>query len=302
MIDLSVLVVNWNTRDLLAQCVQSVYDTVGGVEFEVIVVDNGSTDGSQAMLRERFPAIHMIANEENAGFTRANNQAIGASRGRYVLLLNSDTIVQPGALEAMVRFADCRPEAGIIGCQLLNADLSLQLSWAQFPTFWSELWGCNVRKRRSTADALAYEVDWVGGACLLARREAIEQVGPLDEGFFMYSEEADWCFRMVKSGWKVYYLLGGQVVHLGGRSTQQVSDRMLVQLYQSKLRFFGKHYGPFSEGLLRASLILTSLAKGWGLALWSLLKKVKSPTGHPYGRYWMLASELWRGRRVTGSA
>jgi hypothetical protein len=193
----------------------------------------------------------------------------------------------------MVRFADQHPEAGIVGCQLLNADGSLQLSWAQFPTFWSELSGCNVRKRRLIADASAHEVDWVGGACLLARRKAIEKVGSLDEGFFMYSEEADWCFRMVSRGWKIYYFMGAQVVHVGGSSSRQASDKMFVQLYQSKLRFFRKHYGPFRGELLRISLIMISWAKGWGLAALSLWKPTDDPSRYSYRRHWMLARKLW---------
>ncbi|MDH4136450.1 MAG: glycosyltransferase family 2 protein, partial [Anaerolineae bacterium] len=241
--DVSIIIVNWNTKDLLAQCLQSVYDTVSDLAFEVIVVDNASTDGSPTMVRDHFPQARLIENRKNEGFARANNQAICASHGRYLLLLNSDTITQPGALEAMVHFADRHPEAGIVGCKLLNADGSLQPSWAQFPTFCSELMGHNFRRRRPMADGLAYEVDWVGGACLLARRKAIEMVELLDEDFFMYSEETDWCFRMVRNGWKVYYLPGAEVIHFGGGSSQRASDEMLMQLYQSKLRFFRKHYG-----------------------------------------------------------
>lgn len=300
MRDLSIVIVNWNTRDLLAQCLQSVYDTTGSLDFEVVVVDNASTDGSQAMVRNHFPQAQLIENQKNEGFARANNQAICASRGRYILLLNSDTIVQLGALEAMVHFADRHPEAGIVGCKLLNADGSLQPSWAQFPTFWSELMGRNFRKWRPMADDQAFEVDWVGGACLLARRKAIEMVGLLDEDFFMYSEETDWCFRVVRNGWKVCFLPGTGVIHFGGGSSRRASDKTLVQLYQSKLRFFHKHYGPSYEEFMRTLFIITSLTKGVSLAALSLLKKADSPTKHSYKQHFMLSRELLRGLR-TGS-
>lgn len=292
--DLSVVIVNWNARHLLAQCLASVYAYPPEGEFEVFVVDNASSDGSADMVRREFPQVRLIQNTENVGFARANNQAMRTSRGRYVLLLNSDTIVQPGALDSMVCFADQHPEAGVVGGRLLNADESLQPSWAQFPTFWSELLGRNFRKRQPMTDHLTYEVDWVGGACLLARRKAIEVVGLLDEDFFMYSEETDWCFRMVRNGWKVYYLPSAEVIHFGGGSSQRASDEMLVQLYQSKLRFFHKHYGPFRKELLRASLIITSLAKGWGLAALSLLKKANDSNKYSYRRHLMLSRKLWR--------
>jgi len=298
MIDLSIMVVNWNTKDLLAQCLQSVYDTVSHLDFEVIVIDNASTDGSQAMIKAHFPQVRLIENQGNEGFARANNQGIVASQGRYVLLLNSDTIARPEALEAMFYFADQHPEVGVVGCKLLNADGSLQPSWAQFPTLWSELVGRNIRKRRPMAGGQAYEVDWVGGACLLARRKAIKTVGLLDEDFFMYSEETDWCFRMARSGWKVCYLPGAEVIHFGGGSSRRASEKMLIQLYRSKLRFFGKHYGSLRKELLHILLIISSLAKGWGLAAFSLLKKTNSPQKHLYRRHLTLARELYQVQRT----
>lgn len=261
--DLSILIVNWNGRDLLLDCLRSIYETVRGISYEVLVVDNGSRDGSPAAVRNLYPSVHLIENARNLGFARANNQAIRASRGRYVLLLNSDTVVRPGALGGLVRFTDRHPEVGIAGCRLVNPNGSLQPSWARFPSFWSEVLDRNVRHRRSMPrEPWAYEVDWVGGACLLARREAIEQVGRLDEDFFMYSEEADWCYRMVQHGWKVAYLETAEVIHLGGGSSRLRSDAMAVELYRSKLRFFRKHYGRVPAAMLRTALATRFLVRG----------------------------------------
>jgi hypothetical protein len=262
--ELSIIIVNWNTCNLLAQCLASVFDNRPTSSFEVWVVDNASSDGSSLMVQDRFPQVHLIENKENVGFARANNQAIQMSQGRYILLLNSDTIVHPNALEHLVQFIDQRAQVGIVGAQLLNEDGTLQPSWGKFPTVWSELIGKNVREWHpySTQNGiLAYEVDWVGGACLLICRAAIEQVGLLDESFFMYSEEMDWCFRVKKLGWAVCYYPAAQIIHLGGQSSRQANARMKAELYRSKLMFFDKHYDSFEVVLLGWLLQILFLGK-----------------------------------------
>jgi len=262
--DVSIIVASWNTRELLAACLRSVAQEDIGAE--VLVVDNASTDGSPEMLRREFGYVHLVANEENLGFARANNQGLRASRGRHVLLLNSDTVVQPGALGAMIRFMDGHSRVGVCGPELLNVDGTLQQSWASFPSLWSELSGKLVRRRRPypTQDGrLAYEVDWIGGACLLMRRATFEAVGPLDERFFMYSEETDWCFRARERGWTICYYPEARVVHLGGASTRLSGTAMKAQLYRSKLLFFQKHYGRDRSRqlarLLRCRLLVKAL-------------------------------------------
>jgi GT2 family glycosyltransferase len=301
-LDLSIIIVNWNTRDLLAQCLQSIYDTVSNLDFEVIVVDNASSDGSQAMIRQRFPQVCLIESDQNVGFARANNQALTVSRGRYFLLLNSDTIVLPHALEKMVQFADAHAESGIIGCRLLNSDGSLQKSWASFPTFWSEVLGRNFRARRQVEEeSLAYEVDWIGGACLLVRPAAINEVGLLDESFFMYSEETDWCFRMKRHGWRVYYLASAEIVHLGGGSASRTSASQLVRLYENKIRFFNKHYGPWQAGLLRYGLLAVNAL---GLARRALawpLQRQEREVRRRLAAQWQLICQLRRGQPVDVS-
>lgn len=260
-IDTSIIIANWNARDLLDQCLRSVYAAVSDVHFEVIVVDNGSTDGSVAMVREQFPDVRLIRNQENRGFAQANNQGMGISTGRYVLMLNNDTIVSPGAIEQMVRFMDAYPNLGALGAELRNSDGSLQPSWAQFPSLLSEMSGRNFRVRRPFADGRAYLVDWVGGACLMVRRQVIEQVGLLDECLFMYSEETDWCYRMAQAGWQIGYLPGASVLHFGGASSRQEDTRMLCELYKSKLYFFHKHHGANRRQILRTGMLLLTLLK-----------------------------------------
>lgn len=263
--DLTISVVNWNTHDLLANCLETVEQNKGALDVEIIVVDNASSDGSQEMVQKRFPHVILVENQENLGFARANNQALAQSQGRYILLLNSDTLLQPGSLLAMVSFMDSHPEVGIVGAELINRDGSIQVSWAEFPGILSEILGINFRSRKrypSQNGNLAYQVDWVGGACLLIRHSAMEQVGSLDERFFMYSEELDWCYRTRQFGWLICYLPGAKVVHLGGQSSRLASRRMKAELYRSKLMFFCKHYGRQRALLLTVFLQFVFYARG----------------------------------------
>jgi len=245
---LSIVIVMSNTRELLRNCLKSIYENTTGIEYEVIVVDNNSTDGSAEMVEEQFPAVKLIRNSENLGFSKGNNQGFAASAGRYMLALNSDTMVLNHAISAMVHFMDERSDAGACGCKLLNEDGSLQPSWENFPTILSEIfYGTPLsrifphRKRRPFSQGV-YEVDWVSGACLMVRRETIEQVGGFDERFTpAYSEETDWCYRIKQDGWKVYYLAQPEVVHISGQTTKQKPTRFAVQLQRSKYLFFRKH-------------------------------------------------------------
>jgi GT2 family glycosyltransferase len=296
MPDLSILIINWNTHDLLANCLEAIQQNQEGLDVEVIVVDNASTDGSQEMVQNHFPEVKLLKNQENLGFASANNQGLRKCFGRYIMLLNSDTLIQPGALPAMVSFMDLHLNVGIAGAELLNGDGSLQPSWAKFPSVLSEVLGENFRARQQfeTQDSsLAYDVDWVGGACLLIRRSTMEQVGALDERFFMYSEELDWCYRTKQLGWKICYLPGAQVVHLSGQSSRRDSQRMKAELYKSKLLFFCKHYGRQRAILLTVSLHLVFYTRGL-VALFVALPRVSqvSKGGNNFRDYRNLAGNL----------
>jgi GT2 family glycosyltransferase len=265
--DISVIVVNWNVRELLRRCLHSVLNPTSGVALEVIVVDNGSTDGSIEMVRQEFPTVRLIANSDNRGFPAANNQGIAVARGRYVLLLNPDTEVTGDALATLLAFADANPDVGIVGPQLLYPDGRVQSSRRRFPTlttaFFESTWLQPYAPRRlleryyisDRPDNLIQDVDWLCGAALMARSRAIAQVGPMDEGFFMYSEELDWCRRFKEAGWRVVYLPTARVVHYEGRSSAQVLPARHIHFQTSKVRYFRKYHGRFAAELLRLFLL-----------------------------------------------
>lgn len=300
MVDLSVIIVSWNVRDLLQRCLTSILDGAaslttsapdvmeesqppelesvrarprdanGTLQTEVIVVDNASTDGSVEMVHDRFPAVRLVANSHNWGFTVANNQGLAESRGRYCLLLNPDTEVVNSALATMVRYMDAHPEVGALGPQLRYPDGSRQSSRRRFPTFGTALlestvvqewWKDNRILRRyhmaDTPDDAVQPVDWLVGASLLVRRQVYEQSGGLDEGFFMYSEELDWCRRIKDAGWNVVYLPTAIIIHHEGKSSEQVVPARHIYFQSSKVRYFRKHHGTFQAEVLRWFLLAT---------------------------------------------
>jgi GT2 family glycosyltransferase len=249
VLDVSIIIVNWNTKELLARCLQSVYEAGESLGSEVFVVDNASTDGSAAMVQERFSWAHLVENQENVGFARANNQAITLSQGRYVLLLNSDTEVHQGALETLVQFMAAHPQAGGCGPRLLNPDGSLQRSCHPMLTPWREFWRLTFLDRLWHRASYVQErwdqetprwVEVIKGACLLLRRAALDEVGLLDERYFMYTEEMDLCYRLSQAGWDLWWVPRAVVRHYGEASTKQMAEAMYVQLYRSKAQFHRK--------------------------------------------------------------
>ena len=246
--DISIIIVNWNTRELLLNCLTSVYATTAGLSIETIVVDNGSHDGSGQAVQERFPQVTLIQNTGNRGFAKANNQALAGATGRYVLLLNSDALLTEGALNNLVAFMDTTPEAAIAAGQYLNQDGSKQNSFDNFPTLATELLNKTLlkilfpnkypSKKKEYREPMA--VDSVIGACMLVRAEAIEVVGPLDEDYFFFMEETDWCFRMHRAGWRIYHLPHIKVYHLQGKSKEKNPSKAWIEYYRSVYLFFKK--------------------------------------------------------------
>lgn len=274
--DLSIVIISWNVRELLRRCLDSIQESLRGEKgkgllVETIVFDNGSADGSADMVREDFPWVHLMESEVNLGFTKGNNLAIGQSEGRYILLLNPDTEVVGDALGTMMAYMESHPRVGALGPQLMNPDGTTQSSRRRFPTMataflestvlqpWFQ--GSGILKRYYLLDRPDDEtqpVDWVVGAALLIRREALHQVGPLDEEFFMYSEELEWCYRLKAQGWEVVYLPTAQVVHQEGRSSEQVLAARHIHFQRSKVLFFKKYYGWRGE-VLRWFILSTYL-------------------------------------------
>jgi GT2 family glycosyltransferase len=258
--DVSIVVVNWNTRPLLLDCLGSVFATVEGLRYEVWVVDNGSSDGSADAVRIAFPTVHLLENARNFGFAAANNRALRRMRGRYALLLNSDTVLVEGAVEELFRYLEDHPGAGMACGQLLNADGSAQNSVAGLPGLLSLTTNESLLrvlfprrfpdKRRRPGNPT--EVDSCIGACLMVRKEAMDAVGLLDERFFFFLEETDWAVRMRRGGWRVCFVPHVSVYHLQGQSVgHHFHSRMLF--HRSRDQYFRKWYP-------RAYPLLTSAA------------------------------------------
>jgi GT2 family glycosyltransferase len=256
---LSIVIVSWNVREDLRECLQSLLREEGSRlesgEIEIIVVDNASTDGTAEMVNLEFPQVKLLVNSQNLGYTKANNIGINHSRGKYILLLNPDTVVHQGALQALIDCAESHPEAGIIGAKLLNPDGSVQRSARSFPdigaglfrnTFLGRLFPNNPFVRRYLLADFGYdevrEVDWVSGAAMLVRRDLIERIGGLDERFWAYCEDVDLCWRAWQAGYKVLFCPNAFITHKVGRSSDQRLVPSLIQHHKSMWLFYLKNY------------------------------------------------------------
>jgi GT2 family glycosyltransferase len=257
-VELSIVIVNWNTRELLLDCLASVYATVAGVGFEVWLVDNASVDGSVNAARERFPAIRVIENAQNRGFAAAANQALKRVAARYALLLNTDAVVTQGAVKRLLAFMQRHPDAAMACGQLLNTDGTRQNSMANCPGLLTLLVNETVlrvlmperfpSKRRIYHRPIA--VESCIGACIIVRRAAIDNVGLLDERYFFFMEETDWALRMRRAGWRVYFVPDAMIVHAQGRSVGS-GARSRILFYRSRYQYFKKWY-PRHYWLYRA--------------------------------------------------
>ena len=247
---ISIVIVSYNVSKLLDECLQSVARALQGIDGEVFVVDNHSVDKTIAMLKEKHPEVKVIANEENVGFSRANNQAIRLSEAEYVLLLNPDTVVYENTLHGVLDFMDKHPEAGGAGVRMLTREgHRAPESRRSIPTPWVAMLKMLGATRRYYMSHLSWDepgqIEAVSGAFFLVRRKALDQVGLLDEDYFMYGEDIDLSYRLLKGGWQNWYL-PYDIIHYKGESTQKSSFRYVHTFYQAMLIFFRKHYGHLS--------------------------------------------------------
>ncbi len=283
MTRISVIIVSYNTRNILINCLRSVYSSTGDVEVEGFVVDNASIDGTVDAIRREFPQCRVLANKTNAGFSRANNQAIRLCTGRYILLLNPDTVVEPDVLSKMVSFMNRQKDVGMVSCRLVTGDGSLDLACRRaFPSLWDGFcrasglshWFPNSRllaryNLTYLDDHETCPVDAINGAFMFARREAVEEVGLLDEDYFMYCEDLDWCYRFGKAGWKIVYHPEATTVHLKGQSGNQKSSAMIREMFKSTKLFYRKIHFADMGPIHRASILI-------GLDVWQWVTILKN--------------------------
>lgn len=284
--DVTIAIINWNGLNWLDTCLNSILKYPPLHEFELMVVDNGSTDGSQKHLRKNYPNVYLIENAGNLGYAAAANQALRTSKARYVLILNTDIELDSEAVDILIEFADDHEKAAVVGPKLLNPDGSVQLSGRNFPSFIDGFmhaflgifWPNNrftQRYKRSHWDRKsARDIDWVSGAAMLIRREAAAQVGFFDEHYFMYVEDMDLCYRLWQQGWEVYFCPEATAVHFLGQSSSQSSGKMIIEFQRSLYYFFTKRYARSWKRHLKYVVAL-------GLALRGLI---------------LLVQDFWRQR------
>jgi len=303
--DLSVIVISWNVRELLIACLDSclIQPSTTNLVIEVIVVDSASSDGTPSFIAEHYPQVKLLPQDRNIGFTAGNNIGLRVANGRYILLLNPDTLVLDDALYQMVAYLETHSTVGALGPQTYNPDGSVQSTHRHFPNVatavFESTWLQRFAPRRlldhyyaaDIANDATAEVDWVQGSALMVRREVYEQIGGLDEAFIMFSEEMDWCKRIKASGWDIVYLGAAHIIHYGGQSTEQVTTRKHILFQQSKLRYFRKHHGWLIAEFLRIFLLL-SYAQQW------IIESVKATIGYKRAMYTERRNRLQTYRQV----
>jgi GT2 family glycosyltransferase len=274
-IDLSVIIVNYSVEELLKECLQSIFNFQKELKFEVIVVDNHSEDQSTKMVLQYFPIVKLIDNKRNLGFSAACNQGIRQSRGRYILLLNPDTEFAAGGISEMIKFMDSNLHVGICGPKMVDLKGKIHFSARSFPSYLTaisshqsvlnKVFPHNPLSKRYLLKDLDHnrkiEVDWVSGSCLLTKRSVFEKIGLLDELFFMYVEDVDFCYRAKKAGFSVYYFPNSVVIHHIGKSTQKRKLAMLVEHHRSMYCFYRKHHRPYL--LLRGIVFFSIWIRLW---------------------------------------
>lgn len=300
--DLSIIVVNWNVCALLRRCLTSVESNRGDLPLEVIVVDNASSDDSVAMVEQEFPQVRLIASRENLGYTGGNNLGAGEAQGRYLLILNPDTEIIGDALQQMVAYLDENPQVAVVGPQLLYPDGSVQPSRRRFPKLamafigdsvpFGRRWFPNSKLEQAffmadSPDDKIQSVDWLVGAALMIRREMWQKVGPLDDLFFMYFEELDWCKRCRDAGGEIHYLPKAQVIHHHGAASGQIPVTTRIYQNRSQVIYFRKYFGVMWAALIRLFLLINF---GWVM----VIELVKWVIDHRREKHLQRAQVYWQ--------
>ena len=274
MPDASIIIVNWNAKDPLRNCLKSIYENSGKLDCEIIVVDNASTDGSADMVKKEWPGVTLVENSGNQGFARANNIGIRQSNSRYVCLVNPDVVVLEGCIGNSIEFMDQRPSVGMTGPRILNPDRTLQPSCRHFPSIWNSLCqtlGLNYLFPKSRffsepfmnywAHDTVRKVDSIGGMFWTVRRQAINEVGLLDEDFFLYSEDIDWCKRFHTVGWDVMFYPGAEAIHFGGASSANAPIRFYIEMQKADLQYWRKHHGKLGKVCYMTIILLNNVLR-----------------------------------------
>jgi O-antigen biosynthesis protein len=309
LLEVSVIIVNYNVRDFLHQSLLSLQKALKGIRSEIFVIDNASDDGSAEMVRRRFPRVRLIANAANLGFAKANNIALKKARGKFILLINPDTIVQEDTIRVMAEFLQSHPEIGLAGCKILNPDGSFQPACRRgFPTPWvaftriigfsklfpnTKLFGKYNLTYLNTEET--YPVDAVSGSFMMVRKETFTQVGGLDESYFMYGEDLDWCYRIRQAGWRIFYVHSTQIIHYKGESTRRSSLDEIRMFYDAMHLFVEKHFRSsrlfkivlrLSIGIVSFAAFITSALRPLKIAIFDFIAVTMSL---------LMAEQLWRG-------
>jgi GT2 family glycosyltransferase len=282
--DLSQILVNYHSREPLLEVLASLPEGAAGLQSETIVIDNSPGDGTAEALAAEFPAARIIANAENVGYARAVNQGLRATTGAFVLVMNPDCEVPPGAIRTLVDHLRAHPRAGIAGPRIVNPDGTLEYSARAFPdpftflfnrySLLTRLFPGNPWSRRYLMSdwdhASVREVDWLSGACMVVRRAAIDEVGPMDEAFFMFNEDVDWCRRMQRAGWSVFYVPEAMVVHHIGASRKRTANRVILERHRGMIHYFRKHHP--SNPILGAMVGALITLRAWLMVAANALK------------------------------
>jgi GT2 family glycosyltransferase len=277
---LSIVIVTWNGKRYAMECLESIYKQPAHVPFEIIVVDNASTDGTPVAIREQFPELRVVENQTNLGFAKANNVGAALSKGKYVALINSDVVVYEGCLDKLLQVMEANSDIGIIGPKMICPDESVGLSVMRLPTMWNTLCaalavhsvlpdsprlsGFSVRTDKVRG---LENVQVVTGWFWMISRRALDQVGGLDERFFMFGEDIDWCQRFSEAGWRVVFCADAESLHYGGGSSEKAPDRYYVEMRRANLQYFRKHHGRWGAAGYRVSIALHELARITGYSL-----------------------------------